>query len=102
MVRHIVIFKYRPATDDERVREVTGAFRGLLDRIPGILSFECGVNSSTEGRDRGFTHVYLLTFADEHARDQYLPHPEHRRFVELLERLAIVEDVLVFDYRPDC
>jgi hypothetical protein len=99
-VRHVVVFKYRPGTTDEQIREVTDAFRALKDQIPGILHFEHGVNDSPEGKDLGFTHVYLMTFADAGARDTYLPHPRHREFGQLLGRLGVLEDVFVVDYVP--
>jgi hypothetical protein len=98
-VRHVVVFKYKDGTSAEQIEQVTDAFRALQDKIPGIVAFEHGVNDSPEGRNLGFTHVYLLTFEDAAARDEYLPHPEHRAFGELLGRLGILEDVFVVDYR---
>jgi hypothetical protein len=100
MTRHIVIFKYKRTATRDQIGQVTDAFRGLKDRIPGILSFEHGVNNSPEGKDLGFTHVHVLTFADERSRDAYLPHPRHVAFMEHLERLQIIEDVFVVDYEP--
>ena len=100
MVRHVVVFKYRPGTTPAQIREVTDAFRGLRSRIPGIVAFEDGVNDSPEGKDLGFTHVYLMTFENAAARDAYLPHPEHARFGRLLGELGIVADVFVVDYAP--
>jgi hypothetical protein len=70
----------------------------LKGKIPGIVAFEDGVNNSPEGKNLGFTHVYLLTFESVAARDAYLPHPEHKKFGELLGKLAVVEDVFVVDY----
>jgi NAD(P)-dependent dehydrogenase (short-subunit alcohol dehydrogenase family) len=43
-----------------------------------------GVNNSPENLHKGFTHVYLITFENADARDAYLPHPEHKKFGELL------------------
>src|SRR5262245_45600210 len=100
-VRHVVIFKYKPSATEAQIRQVTEAFRALKTKIPGILAFEHGVNNSPEGKNLGFTHVYLLTFEDAQARDTYLPHPEHRKFGELLGRLGILEDVFVVDYAPE-
>lgn len=97
-VRHVVVFKYKDGTSAEQIQQVTDAFRALKDRIPGIIAFEHGVNDSPEGRSLGFTHVYLLTFEDAAARDQYLPHPEHQAFGELLGRLGVLDDVFVVDY----
>ena len=54
--------------------------------------------NSPEGKNLGFTHVYLLTFESVAARDAYLPHPEHKKFGELLGKLGVVEDVFVVDY----
>jgi hypothetical protein len=99
-VRHVVVFKYKAGTTDDQITQVTAAFRGLAKTIPGITAFEDGVNNSPEKRNLGFTHVYVITFADLAARDTYLPHPEHRKFGELLGKLGVVEDVFVVDYVP--
>lgn len=99
-VRHVVVFKYKPEATEAQIAEVTTAFRALKEKIPGILAFEHGINNSPEGHNKGFTHVYLLTFEDAAARDAYLPHPEHEAFGALLGRLGILEDVFVVDYVP--
>ena len=97
-VRHVVVFKYTPDATDAQIQEVTDAFRDLQNQIPGIIGFEHGINNSPEGKNLDFTHVYLLTFEDEEARDTYLPHPRHEAFGQLLGRLGILEDVFVVDY----
>jgi hypothetical protein len=99
-MRHVVIFKYKRGTTEEQVRQVTDAFRELKNKIPGIVSFEYGINNSLEGKDLGFTHVYQLTFEDANARDAYLPNPEHKKFVESLRQLGILQDVFVVGYVP--
>ncbi len=99
-MRHIVIFKYKPEATQDQIQQVTDAFRDLKNQIPGIVSFEQGVNNSPEGKDLGFSHVYLLTFADAGARDTYLPHPEHQKFGQFMRGLDVVEDVFVVDYLP--
>ena len=99
-VRHVVAFKYKADATPEQIERVNEAFRSLQDRIPGILSFEYGTNESPEGKNHGFTHLYLLTFESAAARDAYLPHPEHAAFGEMLGGLDILEDVFVIDYVP--
>ncbi len=101
LVRHIVIFKYKHGAPVDQIQQVTDAFRALQHQIPGIVSFEQGVNNSPEGKNLGFAHVFTLTFENVQARDTYLPHPQHQKFGELLTRLGIVEDVFVVDYLPD-
>lgn len=97
-VRHIVVFKYKSSATLQQINEVTTAFRDLKDKIPGIVSFEHGVNNSPENLNKGFTHVYLLTFENAAARDAYLPHPEHKKFGALLGRLGVLEEPFVVDY----
>jgi Stress responsive A/B Barrel Domain len=99
-VRHVVVFKYKSGATEDQIRQVTDAFRDLKKKIPGIVSFERGVNNSPEGKNLGFTHVYLLTFEDANARDAYLPHAEHKKFGELLGKLGVLENVFVVDFVP--
>ena len=99
-VRHVVVFKFKPGTTPEQINQVSEAFRALQKKIPGITAFEDGVNNSPEGKNQGFTHVYMLTFESAAARDAYLPHPEHEKFGQLLGKLGVVADAFVVDYSP--
>jgi hypothetical protein len=100
LVRHVVVFKYTEDASDAEIQEITEAFRALQDKIPGIVSFEHGVNNSPEDLNQGFTHVYVITFEDEAARDAYLPHPEHQQFVDMLMGSGIFDEAFVVDYVP--
>lgn len=97
-VKHVVVFKYKETATAAQIEEVTAAFKALKNKIPGILTFEYGINNSPENLNKGFTHVYLLTFKDAAARDTYLPHPEHKKFGELLGRLGILDEPFVVDF----
>lgn len=97
-VRHIVVFKYKAGATDAQIAEVTKAFGALKKVVPGIISFEHGINDSPEKKNLGFTHVYQVTFENAQARDNYLPHPEHKKFGQLLQKLDILEDLFVVDY----
>jgi len=99
-VRHVVVFKFKPAATPEQITQVTDALVALKTKIPGIVSIEHGVNNSPEKRNLGFTHVFQVTFTNAAARDAYLPHPAHKAFGELLGKLGVLEDVFVVDYTP--
>ena len=43
-VRHIVVFKYKDGVPDDHIQQITDAFRALQQQIPGIRSFEHGVD----------------------------------------------------------
>jgi len=99
-VRHVVVFRFKPDASPERIRQITQAFAALKDQIPGVLTFEHGVNNSPEKLNQGFTHVYQLTFTDAAARDAYLVHPAHKAFGSLLGSLGVFDAAFVVDYTP--
>lgn len=95
-LRHVVIFKYKPEVTAAQLDEINRAFQNLKIAIPQVKEFERGINNSPEGLNKGFTHCYLITFANEADRDAYLPHPAHKQFVELIG--GKLEEAFVFDY----
>ena len=96
VLRHVVLFKFKPDVTKQQIEEVVQAFGKLPGKIEEIIDFEHGTDVSVENRSKGFTHGFVVTFADEKGRDTYLPHPAHKEFVDLA--LPRIEDVLVFDF----
>ena len=96
LLRHVVLFKFKPDATKEQIHEIEAAFAKLPTKIDVIKSFEWGTDNSPEMLAQGYTHCFLVTFADEKGREVYLPHPEHKKFVELA--LPRVESALVVDY----
>ena len=95
-LRHVVLFKFKQGTAAERIKAIEDAFRALPSKIPTIVGFEWGTDMSEEGLSQGFTHCFLVTFKDVKGRKVYLPHPEHKKLVELL--MPHLDKVLVIDY----
>ncbi|BAO74297.1 Dabb family protein [Winogradskyella sp. PG-2] len=95
-LRHVVLFKFKDDTSKEVISEIETSFASLPNKIKEIKDFEWGLNNSPEGLDKGFTHCFFVTFENEEARSVYLPHPDHKAFVELLG--SHLDDVLVIDY----
>lgn len=93
---HVVCFKFKPDASKEQIAYVEKAFMGLKAKIPAIQSLTWGTNNSPEKLAKGFTHCFVLTFADEKARDEYLPHPDHKAFGKSLG--PILGDVFVIDF----
>lgn len=96
MLRHVVMFKFVEDLEQEKVDEVVAEFATLPGKIDTIVDFEKGTNISPENLDQGYTHCFVVTFADEAGRDVYLPHPAHKEFVEFIG--GKIDKVLVFDY----
>ncbi|MCC5928277.1 MAG: Dabb family protein [Cyclobacteriaceae bacterium] len=96
LLRHVVLFKFKDESSPEDIKKVEDAFRGLATKIEAIYDFEWGTNNSPEGLEDGFTHCFLVTFKDEEGRAEYLPHPDHEAFVDILR--PHLDKVLVVDY----
>ncbi|BDT57560.1 hypothetical protein MasN3_10540 [Massilia varians] len=95
-LRHVVLFAFKGDAGQEAVDAVVADFGRLPAEIPGIAAYEWGTNVSPEGLNQGFTHCFTLTFPSDAARDAYLVHPAHQRFVESLG--SCLERSLVVDY----
>lgn len=96
VLKHIVMYQFKPELTPAQVQEVVEAFAALPQQIDLILGLEYGTNVSQEGRSEGFTHVFVLTFRSEQDLQDYLVHPAHQAYVNLVrDRRA---KVLVFDY----
>ena len=96
VLRHVVLFKFQDSAKPEDVKKVEDAFVALKGKIKLIKDFEWGTNTSPEGLNQGLTHCFLATFASDKDRDDYLVHPDHKAFVEILK--PHLDKVTVIDY----
>ncbi len=96
VLRHVVLFKFTDSTSVEDVKKVEDAFSALKEKISLIKDYEWGTNSSPEGLNQGLTHCFFVTFASDKDRDDYLVHPDHAAFVEVLK--PHLDKVTVIDY----
>ena len=96
MLRHVVLFKFKDAATAENTRSVENAFALLPSKISLIKDFEWGINNSPEKINEGLTHCFFVSFTSEKDREDYIVHPAHKAFVEILK--PFVEKVVVVDY----
>jgi hypothetical protein len=92
---HLVLVKFAPAKA-HRMGDLAAALETLRKRLPGFLSCTGGPYSSPEGLNQGYTHGFVMTFADAAARDHYLTHPEHEQLKAAF--LPDLEAVVAFDF----
>jgi hypothetical protein len=97
-VRHVVSFRFKKDAEPEKIQKVEEAFAALKGKIPAIQKLEWGRNVSPEKHDKGFTHMWILSFKTAADRDTYLVHPEHKAFASGLK--DVIEDVFVIDFVP--
>ena len=96
LLRHVVIFKFKDNSSAADVQKVAEAFANLYGKVPQIKSFEWGINNSPENLNQGLTHCFFASFSSEKDRDDYLIHPDHKAFVEVLK--PHLDKVTVIDY----
>src|SRR5512137_765950 len=96
MLRHVVMYRWKPETTAEKIAEIEQAFRALPEKIPQVAAFEWGRDVSVQGLSQGFTHCFVVSFASEADRDAYAVHPDHRAYVALSSPHRDV--ILVLDY----
>ncbi len=100
MLRHVVLFTFKTTSTKEDINQVVAAFAALPKQIKAIKAFEWGLNNSPENFHQGFTHCFVLTFANENDRDNvYQVHPAHKAFQEILK--PHMEKVFVVDYQVE-
>jgi hypothetical protein len=96
LLRHVVLFKFKDGSAPADVKKVEDAFRALSGKLKSIKGFEWGTNNSPENLNQGLTHCFFVTFSSEKDRDDYLVHPDHQAFVEVLK--PHLDKVTVIDY----
>ncbi len=76
MIQHIVLCRFRSDVDQAEIEAIWAALDGLRNIVPGLVDASFGANQSPEGLANGYTHGFVITFADKAARDAYLDHAD--------------------------
>ncbi|XP_027356244.1 stress-response A/B barrel domain-containing protein HS1 [Abrus precatorius] len=98
VVKHIVIGKFKDDITPQRIEELIKAYANLVNLIPPMKSFQWGNDVSAENLHQGFTHVFESTFESTEGVAEYVAHPAHVEYANLL--LPSLEKVIVIDYKP--
>ena len=96
VLRHLVMYKFKPECTPAQIQEVVDTFGGLPKKIDTIIGYDHGTNVSQEGKSEGLTHCFVVTFKDEAGLATYLKHPAHDAYVQVVKDRR--EKVVVFDY----
>ncbi|CAI8610957.1 unnamed protein product [Vicia faba] len=97
-VKHIVIGKFKDDISQERTDELIKGYANLVNLIPSMKSFHWGTDVSAENLHQGFTHVFESSFDSVEAIAEYVAHPKHVEYANLL--LPCLDKVIIIDYKP--
>jgi hypothetical protein len=80
MLRHVVLFTWSDAVDEERRAATLAALRRLPEEVGGMTSFSVGPDA---GLREGNVHTALVAdFPDVEAWRRYADHPVHLAIIE--------------------
>ena len=94
--RHVVCFKFKDDATKNQITAIEKAFAALPSKIGSITGYEWGTNVSPENLAQGYTHCFIVSFKDKKGLEVYLPHKDHKAFVEQL--LPILDKAFVIDF----
>ena len=87
--------KFKATATGAEIAAILNALNALPQQISEIQSLSGGFNISQEGRNKGFTHIFVLSFRSANDLFGYAKHPAHDAFVKLL--LTQLEDSIELD-----
>ncbi|MCX4029933.1 Dabb family protein [Endozoicomonas sp. SM1973] len=89
MIHHLVLLKCKADVNQSQIDEMFDQLNALVGVIPGLLSCKGGNNNSPEGISHGYTHAFVMQFENADARDNYLPHPAHKKVQPIIHALLV-------------
>ncbi len=99
MIRHIVLTKFKPETDEATIAEIYAGLSALVQDLPGAHGFLGGRSESPEQIERGFMHGFVVDFDSWDALKNYADHPRHQALGGQLVAHAVggLDGILVVD-----
>ncbi|GAB6854830.1 Dabb family protein [Asaia astilbis] len=113
LLRHVVMFRYKPGVTAAMRAEITARFLRLAqdsrrpDGTHPVKTIETGLQNSGEGVDAGLQQAFIVTFASEGDRNFYVGKPvitdpawfdpAHEAFKSFAA--PAIDKVVVFDFR---
>ncbi|MDH4059418.1 MAG: Dabb family protein [Aquincola sp.] len=86
MIRHIVMFTWKPGTPASIKEDVLKGFAHMKNTIEHVIHMECGNDQKlAEGN---YDFAMIADFADKQAWSAYRTHPEHLAFVKKFGALS--------------
>mgnify|MGYP002577918945 FL=1 len=84
MVTHIVCHKY---TDREEAKKIAPMLKGLVGKVPGLISMEAGADFVGSGRS--YDLALIAKFANREDLAVYADHPEHVKVKQYIHKVLV-------------
>ena len=97
MLKHIVIFKLKASSENEKKERVV-MLKNYLEKLPPLIPeikyYEVGINISTSLN--AFDLVLISEFKNADGLETYRKHSEHQKVVDFINEIK--ENIVVADY----
>jgi hypothetical protein len=95
MIRHMVMLRKKPETDEATVQQIMERLEGLYGEIRGLMAIRC-YRSLPSDRPVVWTFLLDSKLTDAGALKEYLSHPKHIAVNEWMT--PFLQDRAVIDY----
>jgi len=95
MIRHMVMLRKKPETDEATVQQIMERLEGLYGEIRGLMAIRC-YRSLPSDRPVVWTLLLDSKLTDTEALKEYLRHPQHVVVNEWMT--PFLQDRAVIDY----
>ncbi len=99
MIRHVVLFKFKPEVSAEERKNFIHRLQELPERVPGIIKDGRGapeVGEDFMGTPRSCHVALIFSFAGRQALESYASHPSHLPVVERARQIC--ESIAAVDF----
>jgi hypothetical protein len=80
MIRHVVVFSWKPEATPEQVEQIATELRKLPASIPAIKAYACGSDAGITQGNSDF--AVTADFDDEAGFVSYRDNPDHRAIIQ--------------------
>lgn len=95
MIRHIVMWKFKPETTGEERLEMKRRLEALAGVVPGLLKIEVGMDVA--GKEASKDMVLCSEFNTLEDLASYAVHPEHLKVVDFVKPLVCERAVVDYE-----
>jgi len=82
MIRHVVVFTWKPEATAEQAAEIADELRKLASTLPAVRSYACGPDVRIT--DGNYDFAVTADFDDEAGYLSYRDNPSHREIIQRL------------------
>ncbi|KAI3423343.1 Hexosyltransferase [Psidium guajava] len=97
LFRRVLLFKFKAETAPDRIDQLIKRYSNLVNLVESLTSWHMGKDVHIQNLHESFTHVFELTFDSPEGAAEYMVHPAHVEFQELLR--PHLEKIVVINYK---